>query len=303
MHLTPRPAPLNSSYLDQQGDAFALNLSALHALHALQPHRHALVVVFREHDELGQHWTELVEGAKKLDWPTFFVRDVIRRDAREQENKLERVADRRNAYEVSLNATLVEQNGFRGVTALEMKDAAQGWDKALFFAARLAPAYERVVFMENDVLVPSLHALHQLALGAEGRDLLIRSELELDASTTKRRGNWRWVQLELPPPLFSSLAAAVVVSNRLISVVSDYAARNGKLDYLEMILGSLARHANLSVATSAALEGISDGSGQAPGCEALRAAPEMLWHPIKGAAQPALLEQCAREEAARALGV
>jgi hypothetical protein len=152
-----------------------------------------------------------------------------------------------------------------------------------------------LLIMEDDVLVPSVHALHSLASrgepppsGGAAADLLIRAEWRSDTGTGN--DNWRNIALEFPPPYYYSMVAAVGVSQHMLAAVSAYALRYGKLDYVEALLGSLARHENLTVRCPPALAFINAGVEDAPSCEAVHGAPEALWHAVRN--QAAFLARC-----------
>jgi hypothetical protein len=298
--LAAAPAPLHSSYAHDGDSEFRRNVTALRA--ALAGHRRALLIICRTADRLAQHWTALIDGGRELRMPVFFLLDGLRRDADSQTDRVWAMTEgppgAQHAYALTLNASGAEANGFRGVSLVATKDAALGWDKALLWACRYAPPFALTLLMEDDVLVPSVHALHALAsLGdppgdpapAPAPDLLIRAEWRSDTGTGN--DNWRSIALEFPPPYYYSMVAAVGVSQALLGALSAYAARNGKLDYVEALLGSVARQANLTVLCPPALGAIFAGGVDAPSCEAVRAAPDALWHAVRNQAE--FLARCA----------
>jgi hypothetical protein len=219
-HLAASLAPLNTSYTSYTLDSpFQANLTALHA--ELGSHHHAAVLIIcRASDRLADHWTAAIEGSRDRRMPVFFVFDGLYGN---QVDGLWPVGGAPTTYAVTLNSSAVEQNGFRGVSLVSAKGVALGWDKALFFGARLAPRFSLLLLLECDVLVPSLHALHALAAlgeprrregddgGAGGPDLLIRSEWRNDNVAGFGNGNWRSIHLEFGPPFYYSMAAAVGV--------------------------------------------------------------------------------------------
>jgi hypothetical protein len=84
------------------------------------------------------------------------------------------------------------------------------------------------------------------------------------------------------------------VSPGLLAELSSYALRFGKLDYVEALLGSVARHANLSVLCPPSLANIIAGNeAPEPSCAAVRAEPEALWHSVRN--QSAFMTRCRAE--------
>ncbi|MFM9058296.1 MAG: hypothetical protein ACKOSQ_04115 [Planctomycetaceae bacterium] len=129
--------------------------------------------------------------------------------------------------------------GYRQLNAVVKFGVPSAWDKAMYFLGDIiSDRYEHVWFLESDVLVPAIDTIPAIdAKYGEGPDLLSGT-----VSSYADMPDWYfWSKHhDSSLPRVRCQASAIRVSRSLIGRVRSYAAKQGRLIFLESFLPSLA---------------------------------------------------------------
>lgn len=117
------------------------------------------------------------------------------------------------------------------------------WDKALYLHQKHKWNFNYVWFFEYDVMIPKRDTISFLDYTFPDADLLCSTHISYENDP---RFPW-WSQTMVPKPWFHSMVCACRVSSKLLRLVHEFAKTNQKLFYLEIMLNTLAAHANLKI--------------------------------------------------------
>jgi hypothetical protein len=146
------------------------------------------------------------------------------------------------AYSLSINENEAKFNQFFGVDILTKKKSVVALDKSLYFMCRVAPHYDFVWFIENDVYIPSVDTFLSL------NDRVIRSDL-VSGEMFQYTNSWPLYghfDLHLPKPWFHAMMCATGMSRKMLSVVDTYVRTQGNLEFLEGLFPTLAYQNNMT---------------------------------------------------------
>ena len=150
-----------------------------------------------------------------------------------------------------------------------------GWDKALYYFCTLNDRYENIWFIEDDVFFGTEETLAKIDAQYADTDLLASKCVKDEDSLSWY--HWKRIQINFAPPYYKSMVCAVRMSRALMSLVGDYAERNGTLFFLEALFPSVAKKADLSYACPRELQSIMWRNDWAE----TELDNENLFHPIK----------------------
>ena len=153
------------------------------------------------------------------------------------------------------------------------------WAKATFFICRLAPKYDFVWLMEEDVYIPSMASFSAMLSLSVYKDVVIKS-----LSFQNDSAHWpHWEQavanFPLPKPWFDSLVSVLGMSNTMITKVDDHIKEYQKMGFVEYFFPSIAAHNNLTVYNPSTLDTIEAGWDFT--CENVNNLNMNWFHPIK----------------------
>jgi hypothetical protein len=135
-----------------------------------------------------------------------------------------------------------EKNGFLNMNYLIFKKNITGWEKALlYFSGK--KEYDNVWFFEDDVFFYSEHTVKNIDTKFPDTDVLTAP---YHVSHTGREWWWPLITINYNLPYYKAMVCGVRVSRKLLSSVSDYAAKNQTLFFLESLFSTLAFKSNLS---------------------------------------------------------
>jgi hypothetical protein len=143
-----------------------------------------------------------------------------------------------------------EKEGWKG-SSPTVKPGAIAWDKALRFAC--ASDYDRVWFMEDDVLVPNVSALRDIDAKYEEGDILSQDNRPDDGSSP---WHWRWIRPHIAQPRAHSMICAVRLTRRVLDAVDEFRKAKGTLFFIESMFHSLALHKQYTIRVIPELAGI-----------------------------------------------
>ena len=151
------------------------------------------------------------------------------------------------------------------------------WDKALYYFQRIAPIHETVWFCEDDVYIRSVDQLANMDAAHVTADLLC----ERNTCVHKPSGKWHWPQVwgKLDLPWCGSMVCLCRVSKKLLAKVDAYVRKHGQLDFLEVLLPTLA--VGMEVASPRALATMTYKS--AWNKETVR--KDQIYHPFKNVSE------------------
>jgi hypothetical protein len=146
---------------------------------------------------------------------------------------------------IKLDDAEVIKRGYALSNYQHVKKNPSGWDKALFYCCEVLKDVEHVWFIEDDVFIPSIQALVDLDLKSGEADLVCeKKDFYLDEIYWP---HWEQARGLLPEPWVKSLACMVRLSNNMLIAVKNYAAKNIRLVFIELLFTSLAVHNEMLV--------------------------------------------------------
>lgn len=243
--------------------------------------RVAVAVLTKVADMDAFHWLGLLHKATV----------VFIEDQGGETDSLTPVNSTTHLYRLHLNSLVPFKFGFWGASSysnMRLRNDAHGptmnagdvqaLEKALFFFCVLAPKFDHVWILEDDVLVPSLEAFKTVNDIAGEADLVSKNHF-LNTNNTV----WHWpnIHLQFPPPWYSSGIAAIRVSKLMLRELHAYAHHYGRLEYAEAFFNSVAAHANLTISNPAYLSTTDCLGCWLPTCSDISTAPLNWFHPIK----------------------
>lgn len=171
--------------------------------------------------------------------------------------------------------------GFCKTIGAMQKPITSAWDKMFFFFCSFLTAYDRLVWLEDDVLLPSLDTLGPFLqeYTQPATDLVLAEDEE---NSTGNLDGWWWFRMkgsDIPAPFYRSMVCAGMMSRRLLNAIDQRRVKHHELFFNEIMLNTLAHKANLNVVTAPELSSIvwkhdwteRDFSQQ----------PERFYHPVK----------------------
>ena len=151
------------------------------------------------------------------------------------------------------------------------------WDKSLYFFCTLAPKYDALWLVEEDVYIPSVEALVGMLHLPESSDLVLRSHTS--RTDWPDWPHWSHADLQFPEPRYRSMVCVVGMSKRLVTVLDGYVRGFKRLGFVETFFSSIAAHENLTVLnppTLSTVEWRRDWS-----CDDVKNSGMNWFHPIK----------------------
>lgn len=215
-----------------------------------------------------------VEFGKELQ-NSFDVHYVIDSD---DFHSLRRQRWRANTSIIQISDKVAKEAGYYGSVVYFMRRACAK-DKALYFLTNIAPKYELVWLIEDDVLIPSSTTLNHLDKKYPNADLIVPPYSIVQSSS--ETNDWHWPKIRhliaFPFPWAHGMTCAVRFSKNFIQHLAEYVHREKKLFHDEAVFTTLAIHTNLTIETPPAMHYI---LYQAK--EPFKAVDAMhLYHPVK----------------------
>lgn len=183
-----------------------------------------------------------------------------------------------NVSIINIPGNIATQAGYWGTVVYYM-DRACSKDKALYFLANVAPKYDFVWLIEDDVLIPSNMTLQYLD------DLYPETDLLVPPFAVRHFAHqaigWHWPKIApliaFPFPWGQGLTCAVRFSQKFIQNLGEYANKEKKLFHDEALFTTLAMNTNLTIATPEALKTIAFR----PRGDFKHVDTKHLYHPVK----------------------
>ena len=153
------------------------------------------------------------------------------------------------------------------------------WAKSTFFICRLAPKYDFVWLMEDDVYIPSKASFIAMLRLSTNQDLVVKS-------LTSHNDSLDWVHWEhaeyhysFPEPWYKSLVCVMGMSNTMITKVDDYIQEFRNMGFVEYFFLSIAVHNNLTILNPSTLSTIECQTDFS--CENVNNSNMNWFHPVK----------------------
>lgn len=145
-------------------------------------------------------------------------------------------ADKKNIQCIQIKEEDCSKNGFIDVNALSF-DKITGWEKAVYYFAKVNTTYNQIWFIEDDVFLHNEETILNIDKQYPISDLLTAPYEE------KIRNNWHWrsIKIQFPPPYFHAMVCAVRMSGTLLSTIREYAETHKTLFFLEALFPSLCK--------------------------------------------------------------
>ena len=135
-------------------------------------------------------------------------------------------------------------------------DSPHAWAKATFFFCRLAPKYDFVWFMEDDVYIPSLEAFVTMLGLSRYQDVVVKELV----SREKDPALSHWADADLhysyPKPWYTSMVCVIGMSSTMLSKIDDYVLEFQMMGFVEFFYVSIASHNNLTILNPSTLSSI-----------------------------------------------
>jgi hypothetical protein len=143
-----------------------------------------------------------------------------------------------------------------------------------------------VWILEDDIYFHSLAAFNKVLDDASSRsaDLVLPSHMVNRDGRTHINGkqDWHWLRAKgrFELPWFGSITCVAGLSSAMLGKVAAYASKFNRLEYVELMLSTLAEHANLTVFTPDEFQDTIVFRQQWT-CADLMAHPLHWFHPVK----------------------
>ena len=121
-----------------------------------------------------------------------------------------------------------------------IKKKVTGWEKAMYYFSIVNTSYKDIWFVEDDVFFYNEQTLLNIDTNYKDGDLLSNTYKE-NATGEKDSWNWKYIQIEIPPPYFSAMVCAVRISNLLLKKIKEYANTYNTLFFLEALFPTLCK--------------------------------------------------------------
>ncbi|CAF1135811.1 unnamed protein product [Rotaria sordida] len=175
-------------------------------------------------------------------------------------------------------------NGYRNSLTLIWEKECLAWDKALYYFCRLnGKTYDFVWLVEEDVFIPSVHALIVLngqCCNQEYDLVCQRNHYNLHGALESL--TWRfWFDAKdkFPLPWYHSMICAVGLSRRLLIKIDEYVTARCFLPFIEYFFNTIAMHEQLHVYCPPELSTINYRHDWI--LKEIRQSPMNWYHPIK----------------------
>ena len=208
-----------------------------------------------------------------------------------------------NVLIVGVDPTITIRHGFQLSDGFNIKKNVHAWDKFYFlFSKILLGRYKFVFAVEWDVHIPTREAYQALENSAflsltnfissnsSFYDLVTPSEwanhdghtTRIDSIKKRSTPDWHWQRVKNRPlqlPWFGSMMCVHGLSQQLLTKIKDYAALNGRLEFIEIFGITLAKQNNLTINHPPCLSTITFKAQW--GCKDIQQYPKKLFHPVK----------------------
>jgi hypothetical protein len=145
-------------------------------------------------------------------------------------------------------------NGYKNMNFTVRKEIT-GWEKAIYYFSNINTVYDNIWFVEDDVFFNSEKTLMDIDAKYISSDLLTNSYNENETGS-KNYWNWKVINIEFPPPYYSAMCCAVRMSNNMLLKIKEYANNYKTLFFIEALLPTLCKKANLIYDTPDELQNI-----------------------------------------------
>jgi hypothetical protein len=138
-------------------------------------------------------------------------------------------------------------DGFSNLNFVTLKKPVTGWDKALYYFAKINTKYENVWFFEDDVFFNSEETIIKLDKKYKKEDILCNSSYE-----EGKLNEWLWniIKIEFKPPYFCGMMCCIRLSKKFFSHINEYANKYKTLFFLEAFFPSIAKKYGLNIIES-----------------------------------------------------
>ncbi len=132
------------------------------------------------------------------------------------------------------------QKGYHHMT-FSIQKTPVSWDKAIYYFSEVCLInYDYYWFIEDDVLIPDVLTLYHIDQKYEdGNYHLLSQSNRICFSYDEPSWQWYAAKGHVDLPLFSSLLCACRISQNLLHLLRDYARKNQKLFFLEIMIPTL----------------------------------------------------------------
>jgi hypothetical protein len=157
------------------------------------------------------------------------------------DNNTQNISHLQNKYPkfkfIQINDQLCFQKGYHHMTYSITKTPVS-WDKAIYYFSEINDSYDFFWFIEDDVFIPNPLLIYNIDQTYSDFHLLSKS---ITPSFTYDDPKWQWHtgKGNIDLPLFSSLMCANRMSQKLLHIIRDYARKNNKLFFLEIMIPTL----------------------------------------------------------------
>jgi hypothetical protein len=149
-----------------------------------------------------------------------------------------------NIHFIQIDNEECRKHGFQNMNYFIGKEIS-GWDKALYYFSQVNTSYSQVWFLEDDVFFYNAKTLQEIDSSYDDTfDLVCPTFM---GNHTDPWPHWSTIQIAFPPPYSFGMVCACRVSNKLLSVIRDYAKQEHTLFFLEALFPTLATRTSMRI--------------------------------------------------------
>jgi hypothetical protein len=160
--------------------------------------------------------------------------------------------DDKNITILFVHGKKAEEHGFKS-SVLYFQDRACSRDKALYyFSIEKKDVYRDVWMIEDDVFFYDLESIKRLDRQYPDSDLLTKQfDIVLNHKEKDQMywENWHFLENKIGFPWTKGMICSIRVSSSLLSIIRNYAIKNGTLLFDESMFTTLCLHSNLIIDT------------------------------------------------------
>ena len=155
---------------------------------------------------------------------------------------------------LNIDNSAMRSDGFWGLNQVGWinKDIT-AWEKALYYFCKINVEPDFVWFIEDDVFIPHIDLISEINAAHPDADLLCKQHFS--KNETPSWPGWRMSQHTLiEGPHYQSMCCAVRLSRRMLTAISEFAEKKGRLIFLEFFFNTLADQKGFKIECPRALK-------------------------------------------------